>query len=120
MANKNYYVMFIDDRPIPVYGPHRLNDAKDFARIGSQFGRSRRMVTRGLNGQSVRVYQDGHRRWPRTAEEVATAELKDKEIPDDLNPYLPEKLEKRWDDQPIGWLAETVTVDLSGLNGENS
>jgi hypothetical protein len=114
---KNYYVMFIDDRPISVYGPYTLKIAKDFARIGSQYGTSRRLVTRGLNGDPVRLYQKGYRRWPRGGVEIEGAGLTPGELPNDQKPYLPENLEKVWQDQPIGWLVEDITVDLSGLGG---
>ena len=62
MASK-YYVYIPTDWA--VYGPYALKRAKDFARIGSQFG-DERVVTRGLEGPKVRVYVDGERAWPVT------------------------------------------------------
>lgn len=59
---KNYYVRIKGERV--TYGPYTLKSAKDFARIGSQFG-STRYVRRGTGtGPRVRTYTSGERRWP--------------------------------------------------------
>jgi hypothetical protein len=79
----SYYVHFIDDDPVLVYGPYNLASAKDFARIGSQPGRTgggRRAVFAGPTPGSrlVRVYEEGGRVWPRTVKQLSrltTAEI---------------------------------------------
>jgi hypothetical protein len=43
-----------------IRGPYSLKSAKDYARIGSQFGRDR-LVIRGRGGPAVRRYSDGKR-----------------------------------------------------------
>jgi len=84
-----YYVHFIDDDPVIVYGPYSLGSAKDFARIGSIPGKSgggRRAVFTGPDADSrlVRVYEEGERVWPRSV--AALAGLEDHEIPRVLAP----------------------------------
>ena len=66
MAGKYYVHM---PRAWEVYGPYALKKAKDFARIGSQFG-DERVVTRGREGPVVRAYVDGKRAWPVTERQL--------------------------------------------------
>jgi hypothetical protein len=68
-----YFVHFIDDDPVLVYGPYSFASAKDFARIGSQPGKTgggRRAVFDGPEPGSrlIRVYEEGERMWPRSLE----------------------------------------------------
>jgi len=88
-----YYVVFIDDDPIPVHGPYSFGSAKDFARIGSQ-GKSRRVVTQGKgeNARVVRVYWKSHRLWPVGPEEIGIAGLRTNEWPRDFIPYITKSL----------------------------
>jgi len=84
-----YYVHFVDDDPVLVYGPYSLKSAKDFARIGSQPGKSgggRRAVFTGQKPGSrlVRVYEEGERVWPRTV--GALSALSQAEVPRVLAP----------------------------------
>jgi hypothetical protein len=86
---REYYVHFIDDDPVLVYGPYNLKSAKDFARIGSQPGKSgggRRAVFTGARSSSrpVRVYEEGERVWPRTV--GALSSLEQSEVPRVLAP----------------------------------
>lgn len=92
MAGK-YYVMFVDDTPIPVYGPYSFKSAKDFARIGSQ-GKSRRVVTYGrkVGARVVRVYWKTYRLWPVGQEEIGIAGLRGSEWPRDPVPYVSKTL----------------------------
>lgn len=71
----SYFVHMVDDDPVLVYGPYTLKSAKDFARIGSQPGKSgggRRAVLDGPSPGSrmIRVYEEGDRVWPRTLEQL--------------------------------------------------
>jgi hypothetical protein len=59
---KGYYVRIKGERA--VYGPYTLKSAKDFARIGSQFGKTRYVRRGSGTGPRVRTYTDGERRWP--------------------------------------------------------
>jgi hypothetical protein len=59
---KGYYVRIKGERA--VYGPYTLKSAKDFARIGSQFGKTRYVKRGSGSGQRVRTYSDGERTWP--------------------------------------------------------
>lgn len=61
-----------------VRGPYSLASAKDYARIGSQTGRDRR-VTRGKGGPIIRRYSGGKRAWPVT--ETQAKKLKPHESP---------------------------------------
>lgn len=76
-----YYVHI--PRAWEVYGPYALKRAKDFARIGSQFG-DERVVTRGLDGVVVRVYEDGERVWPVTERQLVDQGLTRGELPKKL------------------------------------
>ncbi len=68
-----------DGKPIEVgHGPYSLSQARDFARIGSQFGEPRQ-VTRGTGGQRVRTYKGGKRTWPTVKKQLAG--FQDSEIP---------------------------------------
>lgn len=68
-ASKRYYVktrtVREDGRTIKGWtrGPYTLSSAKDYARIGSQFGRPR-TVHRGRGGPRIRRYSGGKRAWP--------------------------------------------------------
>jgi hypothetical protein len=84
-----YYVHFVDDDPVLVYGPYALRSAKDFARIGSQPGKTgggRRAVFDGPSPGSrlIRVYEEGDRVWPRTLDQIA--DLTESERPRILAP----------------------------------
>lgn len=84
-----YFVHFVDDDPVLVYGPYGLKQAKDFARIGSIPGKSgggRRAVFSGPTPSSrlVRVYEEGERVWPRTLAGVQS--LEKAEVPRVLAP----------------------------------
>jgi len=67
---KRYYVHFPEDEP-PIYEPKAksLKSAKDYARIGSQYG-GKRIVTRGIHGKMIRVYVKGERVWPVTRRQL--------------------------------------------------
>lgn len=84
-----YYVHMIDDDPVLVYGPYALKSAKDFARIGSQPGKTgggRRAVFAGAGPSSrlIRVYEEGERVWPRTV--AGLKSLEPSEVPRVLAP----------------------------------
>ena len=64
------------------YGPFSFQQAKDYARIGSQFGWFERAVTRGKFSQLVRRYFSGQREFPMTR--AQTAGLLTREIPKEL------------------------------------
>lgn len=66
VGRMNYWVHFIDDKPVRTYGPYTFTVAKQFARIGSQHGVSRRLITRGARrtDPKVRIYEAGVRTWP--------------------------------------------------------
>jgi hypothetical protein len=95
---KKYYVHFIDDDPVVTHGPYSIKGAKDFARIGSQYG-GRRAVTRGVRGPIIRVYERGHRRWPRGKDEIKRAGLTRGETPKTASPRAPKLLERAWADE---------------------
>ncbi len=85
-----YYVAMVDDDPVPIYGPYGLKSAKDFARIGSQYG-GRRLVFDGTDGSPKRLYAKGFRVWPWGEEEIEGAGLSKAETPKQAAPYLPRK-----------------------------
>lgn len=49
-----------------------LRSAQDFARIGSQTGKTRKIFRGGPRGKHVRTYREGRRVWPRTAAQAKT------------------------------------------------
>lgn len=102
-----YYVHFIDDVPVVTHGPYDLTTAKQFARIGSEHGESRRAVTRGKDGDIVRVYADGYRQWPLGETEIAEAGLRQSEKPNKSVPYLPPE-KQHWVENPLGIWVEPV------------
>jgi hypothetical protein len=53
-----------------VDGPYSLQTAKDYARIGSQYGKRMRVIMRGRNGALVRIYHKGKRVYPTTRLEL--------------------------------------------------
>jgi hypothetical protein len=59
-----------------------LKVAQDFARIGSQTGKTRKVFRGGPRGQHVRTYREGRRVWPRTAAQARA--LRPKERPSEL------------------------------------
>jgi len=104
----SYYVHFIDDDPVLVYGPYELKVAKDFARIGSIPGKSRggrRAVYRGSTGMSqcVRVYDKGIRVWPKETEQLE--QLRKSEHPKALHSHArPSLVENPKDATVAMWL----------------
>jgi hypothetical protein len=65
-----YYVNISEPGETVAHGPFALTRAKDFARIGSQFGGDR-VVTREFRGPVVRVYSAGSRLWPVTLDQCS-------------------------------------------------
>jgi hypothetical protein len=61
-------------RPDSKYYPggYPLRSAQDFARIGSQTGKTRKVFRGGPRGKHVRTYREGQRVWPRTAAQAKT------------------------------------------------
>ena len=97
-----YYVHMIDDDPVLNYGPYtgtknEFKRVKSFARIGSQTG-GRRVITRGMEGPRVRVYQDGVRTFPVGKGQIQAANLLSWEVP--KNP-VPKKRNPGWIGNPI-------------------
>lgn len=109
----SYYVHFMDDVPVKTHGPYALKAAKDFARIGSQFG-GRRQVTRGRVGPVVRVYERGHRRWPVSAKEIRAAKLRPAERPSETAPRLPPALRAAWGQSPSPRANPTASATFPG------
>ncbi len=64
------------------YGPFSFHQAKDYARVGSQFGWFDREVTRGKFGPVVRRYFGGEREFP--VRRSQTDGLLSREIPTEL------------------------------------
>jgi len=46
---------------------YSLRKAQDFARIGSQTGKPRKVLRGGARGKLIRIYREGRRAWPVTA-----------------------------------------------------
>jgi hypothetical protein len=80
-----YYVWIKETEkgePVEVgHGPYTLEKAKQFARIGSQYGGPRH-VTRGVDGGKVRTYRKGKRTFPTVTKQLTG--LTKEEVPKSL------------------------------------
>lgn len=78
-AAKRYFVKIVGERVVypqegSKYFPrgYPLRKAQDFARIGSQTGKPRKVLRGGPQGKHVRTYREGRRAWPITAAQAKT------------------------------------------------
>lgn len=78
-AANRYFVKVVGERVVypqegSEYFPrgYPLRKAQDFARIGSQTGKPRKVLRGGPQGRQVRTYRKGRRAWPVTAAQAKT------------------------------------------------